>query len=64
MNTHGPIEPDKDHIRLEPYSLPQGFTWDALDLGDRAVVSKSTRPFSSHARSSYKEQIAHLGHLL
>lgn len=40
VNTHGPVEPDKDNIRQEPYTLPQGFTWDALDLGDRAVVSR------------------------
>lgn len=39
VNTHGPVEPDKDNIRQEPYTLPQGFTWDALDLGDRGVVS-------------------------
>ncbi|KAK2512523.1 hypothetical protein Q9233_016183 [Columba guinea] len=38
VNTHGPVEPDKDNIRQEPYTLPQGFTWDALDLGDRGVV--------------------------
>lgn len=40
VNTHGPVEPDKDNIRQEPYTLPQGFTWDALDLGDRGVVSR------------------------
>ncbi|XP_053555813.1 glycylpeptide N-tetradecanoyltransferase 1 isoform X1 [Bombina bombina] len=40
VNTHGPIEPDKDNIRQEPYSLPQGFTWDALDLGDRGVLKE------------------------
>lgn len=44
MNTHGPVEPDKDNIRQEPYTLPQGFTWDALDLGDRGVVSGPGRP--------------------
>lgn len=44
MNTHGPVEPDKDNIRKEPYTLPQGFTWDALDLGDRGVVSRLSRP--------------------
>ncbi|KAK2512532.1 hypothetical protein Q9233_016192 [Columba guinea] len=38
VNTHGPVEPDKDNIRQEPYTLPQGFTWDALDLGDRGVT--------------------------
>ncbi|TRZ16384.1 hypothetical protein HGM15179_010722 [Zosterops borbonicus] len=40
VNTHGPVEPDKDNIRQEPYTLPQGFTWDALDLGDRAVLKE------------------------
>lgn len=40
VNTHGPVEPDRDNIRQEPYTLPQGFTWDALDLGDRGVVSR------------------------
>lgn len=42
VNTHGPVEPDKDHIRQEPYTLPQGFIWDALDLGDRGVVSRDS----------------------
>ncbi|XP_019379078.1 PREDICTED: glycylpeptide N-tetradecanoyltransferase 1 [Gavialis gangeticus] len=40
VNTHGPVEPDKDHIRQEPYTLPQGFIWDALDLGDRGVLKE------------------------
>lgn len=44
VNTHGPVEPDKDNIRQEPYTLPQGFTWDALDLGDRGVVSRPGQP--------------------
>lgn len=50
VNTHGPVEPDKDNIRKEPYSLPQGFTWDALDLGDRGVVSRPSRPLSGRGR--------------
>uniref|UniRef100_A0A8C5P265 Glycylpeptide N-tetradecanoyltransferase n=1 Tax=Jaculus jaculus TaxID=51337 RepID=A0A8C5P265_JACJA len=40
VNTHGPVEPDKDNIRQEPYTLPQGFIWDALDLGDRGVLKE------------------------
>ncbi|TFK02061.1 sodium- and chloride-dependent GABA transporter 2 [Platysternon megacephalum] len=40
VNTHGPVEPDKDNIRQEPYTLPPGFTWDALDLGDRGVLKE------------------------
>uniref|UniRef100_A0A3B5MHY7 Glycylpeptide N-tetradecanoyltransferase 1 n=1 Tax=Xiphophorus couchianus TaxID=32473 RepID=A0A3B5MHY7_9TELE len=40
VTSHGSIEPDKDHIREEPYSLPQGFTWDTLDLGNPAVLKE------------------------
>uniref|UniRef100_A0A2K6UZQ5 Glycylpeptide N-tetradecanoyltransferase n=1 Tax=Saimiri boliviensis boliviensis TaxID=39432 RepID=A0A2K6UZQ5_SAIBB len=40
VNTHGPGEPDKDNIRQEPYTPPQGFTWDALDLGDCGVLKE------------------------
>uniref|UniRef100_A0A8C9C2B7 Glycylpeptide N-tetradecanoyltransferase n=1 Tax=Phocoena sinus TaxID=42100 RepID=A0A8C9C2B7_PHOSS len=40
VNMHGPVEPDKDNIRQEPYTLPQGFTWDALDQGDRGVLKE------------------------
>lgn len=39
MTSHGAIEADKDHVRQEPYSLPQGFAWDTLDLGSAEVVS-------------------------
>lgn len=39
ITTHGPIEPDKENIRQEPYSLPQGFMWDTLDLSNAEVVS-------------------------
>lgn len=46
VTSHGCIEPDKDSIREEPYSLPQGFSWDTLDLGSPAVVSVYT-----HTRS-------------
>ncbi|CAL8342586.1 unnamed protein product [Arctogadus glacialis] len=40
VTSHGSIEPDKDNIREEPYTLPQGFCWDALDLGDPAVLKE------------------------
>ncbi|XP_073463827.1 glycylpeptide N-tetradecanoyltransferase 1 [Aquarana catesbeiana] len=40
INTYGPIEQDKDNIRKEPYTLPHGFTWDALDLSDRSVLKE------------------------
>uniref|UniRef100_A0A3B3ZBL3 Glycylpeptide N-tetradecanoyltransferase 1 n=1 Tax=Periophthalmus magnuspinnatus TaxID=409849 RepID=A0A3B3ZBL3_9GOBI len=40
VTSHGCIEPDKDQIREEPYSLPQGFCWDTLDLGDPGVLKE------------------------
>lgn len=42
VTSHGPIEADKENIRQEPYSLPQGFMWDTLDLGSAEVVSRFT----------------------
>uniref|UniRef100_A0A8C7DJJ3 Glycylpeptide N-tetradecanoyltransferase n=1 Tax=Oncorhynchus kisutch TaxID=8019 RepID=A0A8C7DJJ3_ONCKI len=39
VTSHGPMEADKDNIRQEPYSLPQGFMWDTLDLSNADVVS-------------------------
>lgn len=43
VTSHGAIEADKDHVRQEPYSLPQGFAWDTLDLGSAEVVSRAPR---------------------
>ena len=39
VTSHGPIEADKENIRQEPYSLPQGFMWDTLDLSNADIVS-------------------------
>ena len=41
ITSHGAIEADKENVRQEPYSLPQGFMWDTLDLGNAEVVSKT-----------------------
>ncbi|KAJ8881502.1 hypothetical protein PR048_017984 [Dryococelus australis] len=37
-----PIEPDRDvsEIRQEPYSLPDGFQWDTLNLSDPLVLKE------------------------
>ncbi|RXM29223.1 Glycylpeptide N-tetradecanoyltransferase 2 [Acipenser ruthenus] len=40
VTSHGPIEPDKENIRQEPYSLPQGFMWDTLDLSNAEVLKE------------------------
>jgi len=34
----GVIEADKEHVRAEPYSLPVGFEWDTIDLGEAKQV--------------------------
>ncbi|KAG8010065.1 Glycylpeptide N-tetradecanoyltransferase 2 [Nibea albiflora] len=41
VTSHGPIEADKENIRQEPYSLPQGFMWDTLDLSNADVSTKT-----------------------
>ena len=28
----GPIEPSRDNVRQEPYTLPKGFEWDTMDV--------------------------------
>ncbi|XP_032823135.1 glycylpeptide N-tetradecanoyltransferase 2 isoform X1 [Petromyzon marinus] len=40
VTVHGPIEPDKDSVRQEPYSLPAGFAWDTLDISNAAVLKE------------------------
>ena len=39
----GPIEPLPEHVRQEPYSLPQGFHWVALSFNNREEVVKFTK---------------------
>ncbi|KAM9336322.1 glycylpeptide N-tetradecanoyltransferase 2-like [Symphorus nematophorus] len=36
--THGPISEAEASVRKEPYSLPQGFSWDTLDLSSPTVL--------------------------
>lgn len=40
VNECGCIEDDKpiEELRSEPYTLPQGFVWDTLDISDEKVV--------------------------
>jgi len=41
ITVNEPIEADLPHemIRKDPYTLPDGFFWDTLDLDDARVVS-------------------------
>ncbi|XP_042364555.1 glycylpeptide N-tetradecanoyltransferase 1-like isoform X2 [Plectropomus leopardus] len=38
IETHGPIVESEASVRKEPYSLPQGFSWDTLDLSSPTVL--------------------------
>ncbi|KAK5599902.1 hypothetical protein CRENBAI_013752 [Crenichthys baileyi] len=38
ITTHGPIDEVDANIRNEPYLLPQGFSWDTLDLSNPSVL--------------------------
>ena len=35
----GPIEEDKEVVRSEPFTLPDKFYWDDLDLSDNDQVN-------------------------
>ena len=39
ITTNGPIAEGETSVRNEPYSLPQGFSWDTLDLSSPSTVS-------------------------
>jgi len=50
----GPIEPLPEHVRQEPYSLPQGFQWVALSYGNaREIVEfMNANNFSAYVNST------------
>lgn len=56
VTSHGPIEADKENIRQEPYSLPQGFMWDTLDLGSAEVVRSLRFRTQNADKTCFKEQ--------
>lgn len=41
--THGPLIEAKGCVRTEPFSLPDGFRWDNLELSSQGAVSSSCR---------------------
>ncbi|KAM4524064.1 glycylpeptide N-tetradecanoyltransferase 2-like isoform 1-T1 [Odontesthes bonariensis] len=52
ITTHGPIVEGEHSIRNEPYSLPQGFSWDTLDLSSPPVL----RELCSLLNENYMEE--------
>lgn len=50
---HGPIAEGEVSVREEPYSLPQGFSWDTPDLSSPTVVRYCDRePLPVHLQTS------------
>ena len=49
----GPIEPLPEHIRQEPYSLPQGFHWVTLSSSDVKEVVKFVEKYHSRIKKEY-----------
>lgn len=52
VTTHGPVCEAEAKVREEPYSLPQGFSWDTLDLTNPAVL----RELCSLLNENYTEE--------
>ncbi|KAK2884765.1 glycylpeptide N-tetradecanoyltransferase 1-like [Channa argus] len=40
ITTHGPIAESEVNVRKEAYSLPQGFSWDTLDLSSPRILKE------------------------
>ncbi|KAL4617751.1 glycylpeptide N-tetradecanoyltransferase 1-like isoform X2 [Arapaima gigas] len=40
VTCHGSVVPDTCSIRQEPYCLPQGFSWDSLDLDSPGILEE------------------------
>ena len=53
----GPIEPLPEHIRQEPYSLPQGFHWVTLTNSDTEEVVKLARKFENLININFSDDV-------
>lgn len=40
MEESGPMEPDKEEVREEPYSLSDKFMWDEVDVTDEVQITE------------------------
>ena len=56
----GPIEPLPEHVRKEPYSLPQGFHWATLSSSIFEDVVKFTKKYRSSMTNVAKEYVMHI----
>ena len=55
----GPIVPLPEHVRQEPYSLPQGFHWVTLSSSDVEEVVKFIKKYHGGIKNVPKEYIMH-----
>ena len=51
----GPIEPLPEHVRQEPYSLPQGFQWVTLSSSNVEEVARFIRKYRDGMQSTTNE---------
>ena len=56
----GPIEPLPEHVRQEPYSLPQGFHWVTLSSSDVEEVVKFIDKCRGRIKNMPKEYALHI----
>ena len=61
----GPIEPLPEHVRQEPYSLPQGFHWVTLSSSNVEEVAKFSGRFCIDVTGlTYEQDLAIINHYL
>ena len=53
----GPNEPLPEHVRQEPYSLPQGFQWITLSSSNVEEVARFIKKYHNEMQSLTNEQI-------
>ena len=53
----GPIEPLPEHVRQEPYSLPQGFQWVTLSSSNVEEFARFIRKYHNEMQSFTNEQV-------
>ena len=53
----GPIEPLPEHVRQEPYSLPQGFQWVTLSSSNVEEIARFTRKYRNEMQSLTNELV-------
>ena len=56
----GPIEPLPEHVRQEPYSLPQGFHWVTLSSSNVEEVVKFVKKYHDRITNVPKEYVMYL----